>query len=82
MTAAIKGGWKKCYRGHEGYSVEPHLDFCFEHAPPEYKAAWLKHNGEIRAKEQELIDYFGKETFEWAMKNLRGSLRLPTSEER
>ena len=48
---AIQGGWKKCFKGHEGYSVEPHLDFCFEHAPPEYRRAWYAREKELRAQE-------------------------------
>ena len=70
-------GWKKCARGHEGYSVEPHLDFCFEHAPPEYRRAWYTREAELRAKEQKIVDYFGQEAFEWAQRNMLGSLSLP-----
>ncbi len=74
---ATQGGWKKCFRGHEGHSVEPHLDFCFEHAPPEYRAAWFKRDVELRAKEQALIDYFGEESYRWARREMPGCLRLP-----
>jgi hypothetical protein len=77
VTRAIQGGWKKCFKGHEGHSVEPHLDFCFEHAPPEYRRAWYKREAELRAHEQALIDYYGLETYEWAQRTMRGALRLP-----
>jgi hypothetical protein len=72
---AIQGGWKKCARGHEGHSVEPHLDFCFEHAPPEYKRAWRKRDEELRAQEQKVIDYFGEKTFEWMKREMPGAIR-------
>ena len=77
---AIQGGWKKCFKGHEGHSVEPHLDFCFEHAPPEYRRAWYAREKELRAQEQALIDYYGLESYEWAQRTMSGCLRLPPSE--
>jgi hypothetical protein len=66
--------WKRCADGqHDLPAVEPHLDFCFEHAPPAYKRAWRARMDELYAKEQALIDYFGENVFN----TVRGCLRLP-----
>lgn len=77
MTKPIQG-WNRCSNPHHDVAaVEPHLDFCFEHAPPEYRRAWVERDRELKAQMQKLIDYYGEETFDWIRKNMPSALRLP-----
>ena len=78
MTRPIQGGWKRCSNPHNDVAaVEPHLDFCFEHAPSEYRRAWVERDRELKAQMQKLIDFYGEETFNWIMREMPGALRLP-----
>jgi hypothetical protein len=77
MTKPIQG-WKRCSNPHHDVpAVEPHLDFCFEHAPTEYRRAWVERDRELKAQMQKLIDFYGEEVFNWIRREMPGALRLP-----